>query len=137
MADLLPFSPAQAQCFVKHRKKWHTDMGKFTFQGYCGYYWKSALLWEWVYVRGCALGACNENGIFYEGPDYYDRLPTWIHQGNTTLCPHIPYNHRARANIRGDCSARRQWLIGHCRGIRDIENYHEKHASGPEWTDSW
>ncbi|OIW24741.1 hypothetical protein CONLIGDRAFT_685688 [Coniochaeta ligniaria NRRL 30616] len=99
-----------ARCtLVEENKHFHTSFDKFTFNDLCGFYWPSVVIWEWAYVRACAMTACVEMPCKGSGCD----VEGWIYQ------------------------AHRYWLLDHCKGIRDLANYGVPHITGPDWTDPW
>ena len=74
--------PQQAKCFIESNKYFWADMGHFTFDDFCGFYWKAAIMWEWAHVRGCALTACLDPPCTIEVARRKKcDLPGWVNAG--------------------------------------------------------
>jgi hypothetical protein len=64
---------------LDQNKHLHTDLKKFTFKDFCGFYYTATSGWEWARVRGCALLHCMDEpcGVRSKTCD----VRNWIYQG--------------------------------------------------------
>ncbi|KAB5582806.1 hypothetical protein GE09DRAFT_283373 [Coniochaeta sp. 2T2.1] len=74
-----------AECFIKSQKYFHSDLNFFSFDDFCGRYWKAAVDWESRHVLRCAMHDCLATPCSEHNHGTCD-LPSSVYQGTVT-CP--------------------------------------------------